>query len=144
MYLVTAYRWGCTNLHQYQVYCGPDRTKAEALAQNECSDRGGKYGVAVCEWNADGTSHKRIGYFPDIMNGGDHPFHNYRIDYLESLGHFLDAYGKGDVLLPNAAQPGTLKRTEVDKPPQFVLDEIERRRKQYDMMTEIVNRQVPK
>lgn len=134
MYLVTAYRWGWTNGHQYQVYCGPDRTKALALAQNENEDRGGKYGCAVYEWNEDGTECKRIAYFGATMCDENEPFHNWRIDYFEKLGHVLEGYGEGNMLLPDPARKGILKFTEVEKPPQFVLDEIKRARDFRDTM----------
>jgi hypothetical protein len=100
MYLVTAYRWGWLNGHQYQAYCGPDKTKALALAQAETQDRGGKYGCAVYEWNEDGIECRRIAYFGAMMEQEKEPFHNWRIDYFEKLGHILDRYATGNMLLP--------------------------------------------
>lgn len=134
MYLVTAYRWGWLNGHQYQVYCGADRIKAIALARNEQNYRGGKYGCAVYEWNADGTECKCINYFGAIMHQEEAPFHNWRLDYFEKLGHVLDSYGSGKMLLPDPQQPGRLKYIDVEKPPQYVLDEIARAQKFCDVM----------
>lgn len=125
MYLVTAYRWGWLNGHQYQVYCGPDHTKALALAQNETEDRGGKYGCAVYEWNEDGTDYKRVAYFGASMEHETEPFHNWRIDYFERLGHTLDEYANGKVWGPTG-EGTTLKREDIEPPPQCILNEVQR------------------
>lgn len=135
MYLVTAYRWGWLNGHQYQVYCGTDRTKALALAQNEQQDRGGKYGCAVYEWDADGTEFKRIAYFGGSMEGEDEPFHNWRINYFEALGHTLDAYADGRVYVPHDdGTMKTLKSVVIEPPPERVLNEIKRHKEFCDAM----------
>jgi hypothetical protein len=91
IYLVTAYRWGSTNDHQYQVYAGADRTKADALAALEVSERGGKYDCAVYEFNEDGTEYKLASYHAAYDQ--TEPRHNWRIDMFEELGHFMHAYG---------------------------------------------------
>lgn len=137
MYLVTAYRWGWLNGHQYQVYCGPDRTKAVALAENECNDRGGKYGCAVYEWNADGTDYKRIAYFGAIMEQEDAPFHNWCINYFESMGHTLDNYADGKVYVSTGE--GTLRLEDIEPPPQRILDEIQRHKRLCEAMTKAQN-----
>lgn len=139
LYHVTAYRWGNLNLHQYRVYCGPDRTKAIALAENECNDRGGKYGCAVYEWNEDGTDCKRIAYFSAMMHEEPAPFHNWRIDYFERLGHLLDQWHKGTVLIADPANPkGAMKFVrDLPRPPPEILGEIERHEKLTEHMIEL-------
>jgi hypothetical protein len=138
LYHVTAYRWGNLNLHQYRVYCGPDKTKAIALAQSECDDRGGKYGCAVYQWNEDGTEYTRIAYFGGSMHNEPAPFHNWRVDFFERLGHLLYEWSGGKIWLPDPENPaGPLKLTEVSPPPQCVIDEIARREKFADHMLEL-------
>lgn len=129
-YLVTAYRWGQTNGHAYHVYAGLDRTKACALAQAECDDRGGKYAAVVWEFDSDGVDYKRIAYFDSSMDHGvtDGPHHNYRIDYFERLGQFLDAAASGKALLPDPANPKHLSYQDVGPLPKFMVDEIERQK----------------
>ena len=132
-YLVTAYRWGNANGHQYQVYAGTDLTKASALAHQEREERGGKYDCAVYEFNEDGTDYKLIEWVPSYgdTNG---PMHNFRIDYFESLGHILDDYVEGRAWMPNPEEPGFLTMQKVDPPPQFVLDAVKRKKDFYDAM----------
>ena len=137
IYLVTAYRWGWLNGHQYQVYCGTDREKAIHLAQDEQEGRGGKYGCAVYEWNEQGAQCKRIAYYGAMMNAEEAPFHNWRIDYFQQLGHILESYTEGKMLLPNPDRPGFLIYADVPKPPQFVLDEVQRAREHYDTMARL-------
>lgn len=132
-FLVVAYRWGWTNAHQYPVYVGTDRTKAHALAQVETEDRGGKYGCAVYEFNADGTEYERTAYFSSIYDE-DTPHRNYRIDMFESLGHRFAEFAEGKVMLPDPDNPGRLKDTEVEVP-EWVKDEVTRRQRICDLMT---------
>lgn len=85
MYVVIAYRWGNTHGHHYMVYAGPDRTKAIALGATETNDRGGKYGCAVYEFDADGVDYQRIAYTASLY-GEDEPDENRRIGMLTTLG----------------------------------------------------------
>lgn len=127
MYLVIAFRWGWTNNSWYIVYGGPDRTKACALATAEANDRAGKYGCVAYEFDADGTGYKVIAY-ESSSYGEKEPEHNERLEYFERLGHFVDSYASGKVLLPDPFNPGRMKYTDVEAP-QVVKDEVERQRK---------------
>lgn len=129
-YFVIAYRWGCTNLHHYFVYCGQDRTKADALANAECSDRGGKYGVAVYEFDTDGTNYNLASYFGAIMHQEEKPFHNHRIDFFQSLGHKFADFAQGR---ETHVEDSIVKWKECD-PPQWVKDEYEREKKTCEFM----------
>lgn len=134
IYLVTAYRWGSTNDHQYNVYCGPDRTKADALASDEVTGRGGKYDCAVYEFNDDGTEYKQVAYFP--AGGGEQqtePKRNWRIDMFERLGHFMDDWFDGEVLLPKRDDPGHLHYVKVDVP-ELVRFEVQRERERCEQL----------
>jgi len=44
VYVATAYRWGWYNNCHYVVTAGVDRDAVIKAAEDECSDRGGKYG----------------------------------------------------------------------------------------------------
>jgi hypothetical protein len=127
---VTAYRWGCTNEHAYHVYAGLDRTKAFAMASAENSGRGGKYGVVVWEFDADGTDYKAVGYFGSSMEGEEAkaPHHNHRIDYFERIGQFLDSASRGQCLLPDPKRPNTVKYTDVPALPDYLQAEVVRQR----------------
>jgi hypothetical protein len=123
-YLVIAYRWGWTNGHQYIIYCGPDETKAIAMADSETGDRGGKYGGAVYKFNEDGTDYERIYYTPSSY-GEEKPYHNYRIDMFEKLGHRMHEYAEGKVFLPDPDKEGFLKLFK-KRPPQWLKDLVKR------------------
>jgi len=126
MYLVIAFRWGWTNSSWYIVYGGPDRTKACAMAKAEAEDRAGKYGCVAYEFNAEGTEYKVISYEPSTY-GESEPEHNERLEYFERLGHFVDSYASGKVLLPDPSNPGLMKYTDVEAP-QVVKDEVKGQR----------------
>ena len=125
-YVVTAYRWGWLNGHQYTIYAGLDRAKAIALAQAENADRGGKYGCSVVEFTdlPDGQQDtKEVAYFPSSYEEKKAET-NHRLDMFSSLGHKFYAFAEGEVFLP---QEGTsvLKPTKVD-PPSWVVAEKRR------------------
>ena len=129
-YLVTAYRWGCTNEHAYHVYAGTDRTKALALARAENADRGGKYATVVWEFDDDGTDYKPIAYNGSSMclDNAVIPRHNHRIDYYERIGQFVHEAASGKALLPDPKNAERLLYQEVTPLPDYVLTEIERQR----------------
>lgn len=135
IYLVTAYRWGSSNEHQYQVYCGPDRTKADALASDEVTGRGGKYDCAVYEFNEDGTEYKQVSYFP-ARDDQSEPRRNWRIDMFERLGHFMDDWFDGQVLLPKQDNPGVLHYVKVDVP-ELVKFEVQRERERFQTLADL-------
>lgn len=126
MYLVTAYRWGYLNGHQYYVYCGLDKDKAVELADKEADDRGGKYGCAVWEFNAEGEDYVLVHHAPSTYREV-RPIHNDRLDMFERLGHVLYNFSRGNVSLPDPNSPvkGAMKPVKVD-PPQWVIDEVKR------------------
>ena len=131
-YLVTAYRWGWTNAHQYIVYCGPDADRADELAERECAERGGKYGVIVQEW--DGEDGRADAYYPSSY-GELAPYHNYRIDYIETLGHMMEDYVGGTLMIsvPHSDFDSVLKRVEIEPDPRLV-ERAESRKKFYDAL----------
>jgi hypothetical protein len=129
-YLVTAYRWGCTNEHAYHVYAGLDRTKAIAMAHSENEGRGGKYGVVIWEFDGDGVDYKAIGYFGSSMEDETikGPHHNHRIDYFERIGQFLDSASRGQALMPDPKRPNTVKYQDVPPLPDYLQNEVVRQR----------------
>lgn len=129
-FLVTAYRWGCTNEHAYHVYGGADRTKALALARAENADRGGKYGCVVWEFDADGTDYRAIAYFPSSMENDEAviPHHNHRIDYFERIGQTLHEAASGKCLMPDPANPKYLTYQDVPALPEFLLTAMARQK----------------
>lgn len=134
-YIVTAYRWGNTNNHQYHVYAGDDHGKASAMAENERNGRGGKYGVAVYQATEHGESIELLEYFGSM--GEKEPTHNWRIDYLETLGHVLDDLINGDLSIPNAEpdERGITGMHRVELPVDPLLRaEVERHRSRYESM----------
>jgi hypothetical protein len=84
LYTVIAYRWGWTNADRYQVAACLDADEAFELAQEECNDRGGKYGVAVYEW-ASSTDERRVAYYPSSY-GEERPHMNQRIEMFRTIG----------------------------------------------------------
>lgn len=129
-FLAVAYRWGWTNNHSYFIYCGTDRVKALALARAENADRGGKYACVVWKFDEDGIDSHSIGYWPSSMepDGQTAPRHNHRIDYFETLGHFLHDMADGKCLLPVEDGSNTLTYQPVECPP-FARARVERERK---------------
>lgn len=131
-YLATAYRWGWTNAHSYIVYCGDDYERALELAEEENNDRGGKYGVHVCERNEDSGA-KHLAYFPSSY-GEDMPHHNYRLDYFNTLGHMMDEYVNGTFY--EVQEGGTvLQRTPIEPDPRIVA-RAKSRKEFYDALQE--------
>jgi hypothetical protein len=135
-YLVTAYRWGNSNDHQYQVYAGPDRTKAEALAVEERAGRVGKYDCAVYEFNEDGTEYKQVAWFPSYDKDSSGAKINWRIEMFEKLGHFVDRYADGSCLLPDPDKQGFLTFAEVTPDP-LVVAEVKRVREIHQRLEEL-------
>jgi len=129
-YLVTAYRWGCTNEHAYHVFAGIDRTKALALARAEQSDRGGKYATVVWEFDADGTDYRSIAYFHSSAcdEAAVVPHHNHRIDFYERVGMFVNEAMSGKALMSDPTNPKAMTYQEVTPLPDYVRAEVERQR----------------
>jgi hypothetical protein len=134
IYLVTAYRWGASNRHQYQVYAGVDKTKAIALAANEVNDRAGKYDCVVYEFTADGVDYKPIAYVPayDSTEERIDARHDHYRDYLEKLGSFMAEAAEGRALLPSPEDPGRLTYQTIELPEAFKA-EVARQRKTLEL-----------
>lgn len=114
-YVVTAYRWGWTNNHQYIAYAGEDYDRALELAEEEADDRGGKYGVALHAYTEDYA--RLFAYFPSSW-GEKLPYHNYRLDYISRLGHILEDYIR-------------------DNPEHELVDKINTQKDFYDQLQEL-------
>lgn len=134
LYLVTAYRWGWANRHQYQVYCGRDKTKACALARAEVADRGGKYDCVVYEFTADGVDYKPIDYYAayPTNEGRTDAEHDHYRDYLERLGHFMHDAASGKALLPSSEDPSRLLYQPIECPQVFAT-EVARQKKALEL-----------
>lgn len=139
-YLVTAYRWGWTNDHQYQVYAGTDKDKAMESAETEVYERGGKYGCAVYEFDDTGEESEMVAYVPS--DDENKPSHNWRIDMFERLGHELHRYAEGTMYVPNPDRKGCLKPVPVT-PDQWAVDAVQKAEKFATDMTKIQESQMP-
>ena len=82
-YLIVAYRFGTLNAHSYFVGCYTDKDEACRLARNERDDRGGKYGVAVYEFN--GMDNSICEYVPS-SRGESNPTESGAIRAAKSFG----------------------------------------------------------
>jgi hypothetical protein len=127
IYLVTAYRWGLLNQHQYFVYAGLDKAKALALAREETYGVGGKYGCAVYVFDESGTGYTLEAYFPSSY-AEEKPHHDESCDMHRRLGIILHNYARGTVYLPDLSCPGILKPVKME-PPEWVVAEVEREEK---------------
>ncbi len=141
-YVVTAYRWGWLNNSWYLVYSGTDRAKSIAIAQSECSDRGGKYGCQVLEC-CDGPNgemvSKAIAYFAS-MHGEEKPNRNCRIDLIEDIGHIaINAIEDGSCWVSDEEKPGFMKLVNVEVP-QWLKDEHDRKAEFHEKMQEIYDK----
>lgn len=136
-YLTIAYRWGWINNHHYIVYCGPDETKAVAMAESETSYRGGKYGCVVFRFNDDGTEYEQIHYSNSLW-GEEKLHHNCRIDMFEELGHRLHDYASGNVLWPDPENPGFMKFIK-KRPPKWIKELVAEKEERAKFMHELMN-----
>jgi len=137
-YLAIAYRWGDTNGHQYVVSIHSEEDVVLAAAEEECQDRGGKYGVAVFQWTGNIESAKQVAYFNSLQEEADAPgpMLNWRKEAFQNLGiTTFDAHSTGKAHLPDPQDPGRLIRTEAELP-QWLQDEVDRRMKFADAMGE--------
>lgn len=122
-FLVVAYRWGWTNAHHYFVALCENEDLASKRADEEASDRGGKYGVAVYAWTGS-DDHERVYYAPSTY-GESQPGTNQRIDMFQSIGHRAhEAATSGSVYLADPQNPQRLQSQVVQIPGW--LDEVVR------------------
>lgn len=97
VYVVTAYRWGCSNGSQYLVTATEDKEQAILAAKSERDYRGGKYGVEVVEVihkfnekeDCAEPETKRIYYAPSAQDEGPGPYQNAVINAREQIGSFV-------------------------------------------------------
>lgn len=116
VYVATAYRWGWYNNHHYVVTAGVDRDAVLEAAEEECSGRGGKYGVEVVEHPSDET----IAYYPSSYNEKRAKM-NWRIAAAENIGiAVLAACEDGHAHLPCKDDPGRLEVADVTLPDWLV------------------------
>lgn len=118
-YTVMAYRWGWTNSSHYLVGATQDVDRAIEMAEAECDDRGGKYGVAVYQWKKE-DEYERVFYASSTYRE-EEPEHNHRIDMFSNVGHHAhDAATTGHVLMSeltdNGEKSGFLEHVKVEFP----------------------------
>lgn len=134
-YLVTAYRWGWYNASSYVVYCGNNYDRAAIAAEYENDSRAGKYGVIVQQWDG-GELKADLDYFPSSY-GEKELSRNWRLDYINDLGHILLDYIDGNMWVSDAdaENPNRLKLVKVDIDP--MLEERALQKKSfYDKLSE--------
>ena len=102
LYIVIAYRWGSTNDHWYYLYAGKDETKALAMAESERDGRGHKYGCLVYRTDEFGELWEQHAYF--AVHDEEEPTLNWRIEYFERLGHLLDDYVGGHIMVADEGE----------------------------------------
>lgn len=124
-YVAIAYRWGWTNNSWYLIYAGPDKTKAVALASQECSDRGGKYGCEVIQTGEDGTSENFVAYFPSIY--GESRCHvNHKIQMFSNIGHRAADAADGLIYVQNEDEKVGILRPAPVEPPKWLKEIVEK------------------
>lgn len=106
VYVVTAYRWGTLNNHNYIVTATADRAEAIATAKDECDGRGLKYGVEVLEYPGE----QRVAYFPSNGEAKDAtgPAHSDDLAAAHYIGEqILSAFQSGLRWGPSGQQIST-------------------------------------
>jgi hypothetical protein len=128
-YVVMAYRWGQKNAHSYIVTSGTDLDAMISIAEEECQDRGGKYGVAVIRTNPDWRStanHEEVKYFPSLF-GEEALFYQHRIDAELSVGRMvIEAVKTGKTYL-RPTDGSYVMRNESVEVPGWLADEVKSR-----------------
>lgn len=130
VYIVLAYRWGNANDHWYYLYAGVDETKAMAMAESERDGRGNKYGCVVMRTNELGELWEQHAYF--ACGKEEEPTFNWRLEYFERLGHVLDSYVDGHLMIPEEGKR-TMTGIKVEPIPLLV-EEAARHRRMYEAM----------
>lgn len=60
IYTIHAYRYGDRELHSYSVGVSSKRAKALTMADEEKTQRGGKYECEVIEWEGDNYENHKV------------------------------------------------------------------------------------
>ena len=119
LFTVAAYRWGWLNGHQYMVGVETDLERAIQRADEEASNRGGKYGVTVMGWESPLIGCDESGEFKQqtcrrlhhasSTCGEDEPYENARLEMFYKLGHTVhEVATSGQMRLPKDVDPHTL------------------------------------
>ena len=131
-YVVMAYRWGQKNAHSYIVTSGTDLDAMISIAEEECQDRGGKYGVVVIRTNPDWrstTNHEEVKYFPSLF-GEEASYYNHDLDAYQSIAlTIIEAVRTGKTLLM-PIDGSTVMRQELVEVPAWLVEEVSRRIKE--------------
>lgn len=115
VFYALAHRWDAHNGHSYFVHAGTDKQAVIDCAEQECYNRGGKYGVVVY----DQPNHEQVAYFPSLAHpDANKPHFDDRLLNREHLGD--------EVRLVYAAH----KRLQNGEPP---VSEQDKRRAMWEM-----------
>ena len=127
-YVVMAYRWGQRNAHSYIVASGTDLDAMISAAEEECGDRGGKYGVSVIltDSNRMNLNHKEVKYFPSL-SGEEALYYNHDLDAEQSIALcVIEAVRTGHTYLTPNDSSTLIKLQEVEVP-EWLRDEVNHR-----------------
>lgn len=128
-YVVMAYRWGQKNAHSYIVTSGTDLDSMTAAAEEECQDRGGKYGLAVIRTNSDwrkSIDHEIVKYFPSLF-GEEALYYNHDIDAQQRIALcVIEAVRAGHTYLAPTDGSTLMKLQEVEVP-EWLREEVNHR-----------------
>lgn len=105
-FTLVAYRYGQLNAHQYTVAQTPELGRALEIAEQARDERAGKYGVAVYQWESEGSC-QRVAYYPSQAKEAE-PADNVRLEQYLDLGHWLvDAVSRREIRIadPAGAEP---------------------------------------
>lgn len=125
-YVVMAYRWGQKNAHSYILTSGTDLDSMTAAAEEECGDRGGKYGVAVIRTNSDwrkSVDHEIVKYFPSLF-GEEALYYNHDLDAQQRIALcVIEAVKAGHTYLRPTDGSTLMKLQEVEVP-EWLREEV--------------------
>ena len=99
-YIAIAYRWGCSNEHQYIVGSLDSLEELDRIAVLECQNRGGKYGIAIYQIdnsisdNMSNLYHTLVRYHSSLY-GEDKPIKDFEIESAKEIGQQIIRAFKG-------------------------------------------------
>jgi uncharacterized protein YqgV (UPF0045/DUF77 family) len=121
-----AYRWGQLNAHSYIVTSGTDLNTMILAAEEECQDRGGKYGVSVIRTNTDSNlniNHEQVKYFHSLYEE-EAPFYEHSIDIDQRIGRMIiEAVKNGKTHLMPTDGSSVMRYESVDIP-EWLVNEV--------------------